>query len=380
MKKRILGLFCFVMLFALVLCACSRSDKVCEHALTETPYKAATCTENGNEGYWECSRCNKKFTDETAETEITDVVIPASHAFGEYEYDYEQKKYTRVCSVCKFDESIIAGTAEYPLLVRDETELAQVVAAAAANSFIKLKNDIDVTTGMYEVITRLPEGGTLDFGGHTVTVKVNGGFVVEGTNVTLQNGTVITDFANPKEGYALFIGDEGENNRVVVKNVNSKGGFNVYNCVATLYDCNVDASAHRYYALWGDAHSAIYVESGVYRGGEIACVHSTSGEASDNEAEDGRGRVIFNGGEFHGKIVATDLTVINGGEFDGQIAVSRHTANGNLYEGKLVVGKDYAKELDIVSGSTEYALTSNFDADGNTVYCTEEKTQTGETN
>lgn len=73
---------CFAMLFCIALSACSSSGK-CNHELAKVTYRAATCTENGNVEYWECSLCKKKFSDEAAETEINDVVIPAAHDLSE---------------------------------------------------------------------------------------------------------------------------------------------------------------------------------------------------------------------------------------------------------------------------------------------------------
>ena len=42
----------------------------CEHELTATEYKAATCTVDGNIAYWHCSKCDKYFSDENGNTVI----------------------------------------------------------------------------------------------------------------------------------------------------------------------------------------------------------------------------------------------------------------------------------------------------------------------
>ena len=51
------------------------------HTLTATAEKAPTCTEDGNIKYWYCTECNKCFSDENGETEISleDTVINAGH-------------------------------------------------------------------------------------------------------------------------------------------------------------------------------------------------------------------------------------------------------------------------------------------------------------
>ncbi len=53
------------------------STPKCEHSLTETDAKAATCTEDGNSAYWYCSKCEKYYDDANGTREITleDTVI-----------------------------------------------------------------------------------------------------------------------------------------------------------------------------------------------------------------------------------------------------------------------------------------------------------------
>ena len=61
------------------------NDELKPHKLTHHEAKAVTCTEAGNIEYWQCSVCNKLFSDEAATKEITDatsLVIPAKgHTF-----------------------------------------------------------------------------------------------------------------------------------------------------------------------------------------------------------------------------------------------------------------------------------------------------------
>ena len=47
------------------------------HSLTEHPAVAATCTAAGNVEYWSCSVCHRNFADDSAATELTNVVEPA---------------------------------------------------------------------------------------------------------------------------------------------------------------------------------------------------------------------------------------------------------------------------------------------------------------
>lgn len=56
------------------------------------------CTETGTVEYWHCTVCEKNYTDETAETEITDLSdhIPGDHAWGAWT-DNGDGTHTRVC-------------------------------------------------------------------------------------------------------------------------------------------------------------------------------------------------------------------------------------------------------------------------------------------
>ena len=76
-----------------------KNDKLKPHTLTHHALKDATCTEAGNIEYWQCSVCNKLFSDEATTKEITDaasLVIPAKgHIF-----DREGN-----CTVCPYKDS-----------------------------------------------------------------------------------------------------------------------------------------------------------------------------------------------------------------------------------------------------------------------------------
>ena len=56
------------------------SHRDCAHVLTATPFRDASCTENGNIAFWTCSKCGKLFrnAEGTAEISRKDTVIPAT--------------------------------------------------------------------------------------------------------------------------------------------------------------------------------------------------------------------------------------------------------------------------------------------------------------
>ena len=76
-----------------------KDDVLKPHTLTHHALKAATCTEAGNIEYWQCSVCNKLFSDEATTKEITDaasLVIPAKG----HKFDREGN-----CTVCQYKDS-----------------------------------------------------------------------------------------------------------------------------------------------------------------------------------------------------------------------------------------------------------------------------------
>lgn len=76
-----------------------KDDVLKPHTLTHHALKGATCTEAGNIEYWQCSVCNKLFSDEATTKEITDaasLVIPAKG----HKFDREGN-----CTVCQYKDS-----------------------------------------------------------------------------------------------------------------------------------------------------------------------------------------------------------------------------------------------------------------------------------
>ena len=76
-----------------------KDDVLKPHTLTHHALKDATCTEAGNIEYWQCSVCNKLFSDEATTKEITDaasLVIPAKG----HKFDCEGN-----CTVCQYKDS-----------------------------------------------------------------------------------------------------------------------------------------------------------------------------------------------------------------------------------------------------------------------------------
>ncbi len=61
-------------------CLCGTTQRCAHETLKATEAKVATCTEDGNNAYWHCTKCEKYFSNEagTAEIKFEDTVIPAT--------------------------------------------------------------------------------------------------------------------------------------------------------------------------------------------------------------------------------------------------------------------------------------------------------------
>ena len=75
-----------------------KHDVLKPHKLTHHELKDATCTEAGNIEYWQCSVCNKLFSDEATTKEFTDVAILVIPAKG-HTFDSEGN-----CTVCHYKD------------------------------------------------------------------------------------------------------------------------------------------------------------------------------------------------------------------------------------------------------------------------------------
>lgn len=95
--------------------------KACDHALTKTEKKSATCTEDGNIEYWQCSKCGKYYSDAKATKNISknDTVEKAKGhtiVIDEYvapTYETMGKTEGKHCSVCN---TVIVKQENIPVL------------------------------------------------------------------------------------------------------------------------------------------------------------------------------------------------------------------------------------------------------------------------
>lgn len=82
------------------------------HSLVKHDAVNATCTEDGNTEYWECSECKEKFSDENGENIITgDITIPASG--HKWETACDGDCHWNVCAVCGFKDNDSIKDHEY---------------------------------------------------------------------------------------------------------------------------------------------------------------------------------------------------------------------------------------------------------------------------
>ena len=113
MKRKLLLILSLCLIVSSVIFAACDKDKenppVHEHSITHHAANAATCTDHGNIGYWECSSCGKYFSDNDGKNEITDkssVITPlVEHSWdnGVITTDptcTEEGERTYTCTVC----------------------------------------------------------------------------------------------------------------------------------------------------------------------------------------------------------------------------------------------------------------------------------------
>ena len=132
---------------------------------------------------------------------------------------------------------------------------------ANPGTYVKLTKDIDTTQKLEKDAHDVEEAAdncTIDLNGFTFKAN-NMAVVFEGNNLTIKNGK----FDSNGGSYALFVGDEGGSKNVVVENIETNGGINIYNASVTLR--NVTSAGTNYYSVWCDEGSFVTIESGEYR-------------------------------------------------------------------------------------------------------------------
>lgn len=146
-------------------------------------------------------------------------------------------------------ENVISiGDNQYP-------DIQTAVASAQAGDTITLLKDIDFT--QYSYVANLPDNVTLDMNGHKIIIGYMG-LIFTGNGLTIKNGTF-----ESSTSYSLWIGDNADTDNVIVENVSTVGGINIFNATNVVLR-NVNAVGNDYYAVWGDEHTEITIESGNY--------------------------------------------------------------------------------------------------------------------
>ncbi len=152
------------------------------------------------------------------------------------------------------------------VVVRDTAyaTLEEAIANAGAGETVTLQADLDLSyLGTGGHVFNFASDTTFDLNGHTIT-SYNFGAIYTGVNLTIKNGNFATVSAN--DSYALFVGDEADTDNVLLENLNTDGGINIYNATNVTLQ-NVNATAHRYYTVWADEHAMITIKSGNYNSG-----------------------------------------------------------------------------------------------------------------
>ena len=181
----------------------------------------------------------------------------------------------------------------------------------------------DIPALSYEVVDL--SGCVVDLGGNKIITN-NGGVAYQGTNFTIRNG--IFEAAN-NGNYAMFVGDMGTTDNVVIENVTTVGGINVFNASNVLLK-GVNVTGRTYYAVWCDEGGQVQIESGTFQTNGVAVLGLAEGPVDSSMAVEG--------GDFHtnGKPLVLDdgkdrePPVISGGTFD--CSAKEYVAEGLEYE------------------------------------------------
>lgn len=132
--------------------------------------------------------------------------------------------------------------------------------------------------------------------------------IFQGSDFTIRNGK----FDSKGGSYALFIGEAPTQN-VILENIKTTGGINVYNSNNVVLR-DVDVTGTNYYAVWCDAGTNVTIESGTFKTSEksIAAIGMSKNESSLN-INDGNfiagSKPLVLQGNYN-------VPVIHGGSFD----------------------------------------------------------------
>ena len=136
------------------------NDKLKPHTLTHHALKAATCTEAGIIEHWQCSVCDKLFSDDNATTEITDATSLEIPAKG-HQYNSES-----ICTVCGYEFIKFTGLAGDPVGNSGETYANLFDGKKKAGDFSKWCGKFDSNKGAYVIFKASKAGVPV---GYTIT-------------------------------------------------------------------------------------------------------------------------------------------------------------------------------------------------------------------
>ena len=138
------------------------NDKLKPHTLTHHALKAATCTEAGIIEYWQCSVCNKLFSNEAATTEIADAASLEIPAKG-HQYNSEG-----ICTVCSHETVKFTELAGDPVGNSGETYANLFDGKKEDGNFSKWCGKFDSPKGAYVIFEAnkagIPVGYTITTG------------------------------------------------------------------------------------------------------------------------------------------------------------------------------------------------------------------------
>ena len=139
-----------------------------------------------------------------------------------------------LCAVMILVPAAVLAAADNAIQVGTKEDFLRAVADSDAK-VIQVTADIDLSGANVLDVS----GRRIDLQGNKISAD-NFSLIFEGTDFTIQNGT----FDAKGGSYALFIGDMGTTDNVVVDNITMNGGINVFNATnVVLRDVNITGTS-----------------------------------------------------------------------------------------------------------------------------------------
>lgn len=124
---------------------------------------------------------------------------------------------------------------------------------------------------MYDISNR-----TIDLGGHTLKLA-HFSMIFEGKNFIIENGNIEVKSTGNLDSYSLFIGDAGDSDNILIRNITAIGGINIFNAHNVVLE-NTKVEGRNFYAVWCDENAKVIIKSGEFSSNGVAVLGLVSAQ------------------------------------------------------------------------------------------------------